>query len=83
MGRKNFQAFRSIDGADIGMFFYSMIESCKTNGIEPSSYLLEMALRSLKSEELETPYQYACRLKKNIGENITENLMKDALNNSS
>jgi transposase len=83
MGRKNYLAFRSINGADIGMFFYSMIESCKTNGLDPSSYLLEMALRSLKSEELETPYRYACRLKKDIGDNITENLMKSFSQDSS
>jgi transposase len=75
MGRKNYQAFRSIDGADIGMFFYSMIESCKTNGINPPAYLLEMALRRLKGEELETPYQYACRLKKQISKDITRQLM--------
>ena len=83
MGRKNYQAFRSINGADVGMFFYSMIESCKTNGLDPSAYLLNMALRQLKAEELETPYQYACKLKQQIAEKLTTQLMENASNNSS
>ena len=74
MGRKNYQAFRSIDGADVGMFFYSMIESCKTNGLDSGPYLLEMALRKLKKEELETPYQYACRLKEEISKKLQQEL---------
>lgn len=74
MGRKNFLCFRSIDGADIGMFFYSIIESCKTNGIHPGNYLLEMALRALESKELETPYGYALRLKAKIQEKLMSEL---------
>jgi len=74
MGRKNYLAFRSINGADVGMFFYSMIEGCKTNGLDPSAYLLEMALRKLKDEELETPYQYACKLKEKIGKQLIKEL---------
>ncbi|MBI2519584.1 MAG: IS66 family transposase [Bdellovibrio sp.] len=74
MGKRNYLAFRSIDGADIGMFFYSIIESCKTNGLEPSAYLQEMALRSIRKEELETPYRYASRLKEEIGRKLIEQL---------
>ncbi len=77
MGRKNYLAFRSIDGADVGMFFYSMIESCKTNGLDSGPYLLEMALRKLKGEKLETPYQYACRLKREISEQLKQDILKD------
>lgn len=82
MGRKNYLAFRSINGADVGMFFYSIIESCKTNGLEPSAYLLEMAIRSLKAEKLETPYQYACRFKKQISEDLIAKLMEKVPRNS-
>ena len=66
MGKKNYVAFRSINGADVGMFFYSMIETCKTNGLIPSAYLLEMAHRKLRNENLETPYQYAKKLREKI-----------------
>ncbi len=78
MGRKNYLAFRSINGADVGMFFYSMIESCKTNGLDPSSYLLEMSLRKLNSKELETPYQYACKLKEKIAKQLTKEISRDS-----
>lgn len=74
MGKKNYLAFRSINGADVGMLFYSLIESCKTNGLDPSSYLQTMALRSIRKEELESPYRYATRLKKEIAQNLKEQL---------
>jgi transposase len=83
MGRKNYQAFRSINGADVGMFFYSMIETCKTNGLHPASYLLEMAIRRLKGEELESPYQYACRLKKEVEQKLILELLDQSHSNSS
>ncbi len=83
MGRKNYLAFRSINGADVGIFFYSMIESCKTNGLDPAAYLLVMALRQLKSEKLETPYQYACKLKQQIAEKLTKQLIEEASSDSS
>ncbi len=82
MGRKNYLAFRSINGADVGMFFYSIIESCKTNGLDPSAYLLKMALLKLKSEELETPYQHACRLKQEISKKLTKQLEQASSNSS-
>lgn len=83
MGRKNYLAFRSINGADVGMFFYSIIESCKTNGIDPAAYLLDMALRKLKLKELETPYQYACKLKQQVSKQLTKQLMEEISRNSS
>jgi transposase len=66
MGRKNFLHFKSINGADVGMLFYSIIESCKLNGLEPRLYIEEMALKSAKGEGLETPFGYASRKIKNI-----------------
>lgn len=83
MGRKNYLAFRSINGADVGMFFYGVIESCKTNGLDPAAYLLDMALRKLSSKELETPYQYACKLKQQISKQLTKQLMEDIPRDSS
>jgi transposase len=76
MGRKNYQSFRSINGADVGMFFYSMIESCKTNGLNPSAFLQEMALRKIRGQELETPYQYAKKLKAKIAKELANQLKK-------
>lgn len=76
MGRKNYLAFRSINGADIGMFFYSIIESCKTNGLQPSGYIQDMALRAARGEELESPYKYASRLKQEIVKNLSNSIKK-------
>lgn len=74
LGGKNYLAFRSINGADVAMFFYSIIESCKTNGLNPNAYLLEMTLRAIKKENLETPYRYACRVKNEIQKSVTASL---------
>ena len=66
MGRKNFLHFKSINGADVGTFFYSVIESCKSNGLDARSYINEMAHRSANGEELESPFTYAKKLKDQI-----------------
>jgi transposase len=74
MGRKNFLHFKSINGADVGSFFYSVIESCKSNGLNARSYINEMAHRSANEEKLESPYQYAKRLNEEITLQISEQL---------
>ena len=66
MGRNNFQGFRSIDGADVAMMFYSIIASCKAVRVEPRTYMLQVAIRSAHAEELMTPYQYAVDLRNQV-----------------
>jgi len=74
MGRKNFLHFKSINGADVGTFFYSVIESCKSNHLNARAYLNEMAHRSANNEKLESPYQYASRLTEEISIQISKEL---------
>ncbi len=74
MGRKNFLHFKSINGADVGVFFYSLIESCKTNGLNAKAYINEMAHLSARGEALESPYQYASRLNEQIMKNLSNEL---------
>lgn len=74
MGRKNFLHFKSINGADVGAFFYSVIESCKSNGLNARAYINEMAHRSAKGEELESPFNYASRLNSEISSRLSEEL---------
>jgi transposase len=81
MGRKNFNSFKSINGADVGTFFYSVIESCKSNGLNPQSYINEMAHRSAKNIELESPFSYAKRLNEKLMIEISKSL--SALSNPS
>lgn len=66
MGRKIFLHFKSINGADIGAFFYSVIESCKSNGLDARAYMNEMAHRSACGEQLESPLNYAKRINEQI-----------------
>ncbi|MGB0454670.1 MAG: IS66 family transposase [Bacteriovoracaceae bacterium] len=74
MGRKNYLHFKSINGADIGAFFYSVIESCKSNGLNARAYINEMAHRSANNEELESPYQYSKRLTEEINARLSKEL---------
>jgi len=74
MGRKNFNCFKSINGADVGTFFYSVIESCKSNGLNPRSYINEMAHRSANREELESPYHYANKINETLKIQISKDL---------
>ena len=74
MGRKNFLHFKSINGADVGAFFYCVIESCKTNGLPSRAYINEMAHRVVRSEELESPYEYSLRLNIEIGNKLKSEL---------
>ena len=74
MGRKNFLHFKSINGADVGSFFYSVIESCKSNGLNGRAYINEMAHRSANNEELESPYQYASRLNNEISDQLAKEI---------
>lgn len=74
MGRKNFLHFKSINGADVGTFFYSVIESCKSNGLDPRSYINMMAHRSAKGEKLESPYRYAEKLNNEISSRLSKEL---------
>ncbi len=74
MGRKNFSCFKSINGADVGTFFYSVIESCKSNGINPRSYINDMAHKSAKGEDLKSPYQYASGINEMLKIQISKEL---------
>jgi transposase len=74
MGRKNFVHFKSINGADVGAFFYSVIESCKSNGLNARTFINEMARRSARGEDLESPFNYAKRLNSEISSRLSQEL---------
>lgn len=62
MGRKNFLGFRTINGADIGMTFYTIVRTCKLLGLSPKVYMLVMAIRAARGEPVETPYKWGLDL---------------------
>jgi len=64
MGRKNFQGFRTINGADTGMTLYTIIRSCKQLALPAKEYMVVMATRAAKGEPVVTPYQWGLELRK-------------------
>jgi transposase len=59
LGRKNFLGNHSRRGAETTAVFYSIVESCKLNGVDPFKYLADMANRKHQGQELITPQSYA------------------------
>jgi transposase len=70
MGRNNFQGFRTINGADTAMFFYTIIASCKLIGVTPKSYMTMMAMRAMKGEKLISPYMFGREIEASIKERM-------------
>ncbi|MDQ3235692.1 MAG: transposase [Pseudobdellovibrionaceae bacterium] len=70
MGRNNFQGFRTINGADTAMFFYTIIASCKLIGVSPKAYMTMMAMRALKGEKLISPYKFGREIEASIKERM-------------
>ncbi|HYX38294.1 MAG TPA: IS66 family transposase, partial [Oligoflexus sp.] len=70
MGRNNFLGFRTINGADTAMFFYTIIASCKLIGISPKGYMATMAMRALKGEKLISPYKFGLEIEASIKERL-------------
>lgn len=47
LGRRNFQGSRSQRGTEVAAVFYSLLESCRKQGVDPVAYLHETAKRAL------------------------------------
>lgn len=55
LGRKNFQAYENINGADEAAVFYSIIETCKILKINSRDYMKEAVRRSIHQLPAITP----------------------------
>jgi transposase len=66
LGRKNFAGSKSIDGADIAAVLYTVIESAKRVGLNPSAYLKYLITERWYGGRPLSPYRYALA---NLGEN--------------
>ena len=58
-GRDNYNGYRTINGADVAMFYYTIIETCKLLGINPRAYLKEQCHRHWDGVELQSPLEWA------------------------
>ncbi len=74
LGRKNFLGFRTINGADVGMTFYTIINTCKLLNLNPKDFLLDSALRSCRGQKLLTPFEYGKELESRYEEGQRGNL---------
>lgn len=81
MGRNNFLGFRTINGADTAMFFYTIIASCKLIGISPKGYMATMALRALKGEKLISPYGFGLEIETSIKASLALEMPQMPLSN--
>lgn len=59
VGRKNFYGNHSIRGAQTMQILYSIIETCKLNGVEPFKYLKDTVKSIHEGLDPLTPVQYA------------------------
>ena len=58
-GRDNYLGFRTINGADVAMFFYTVIETCKILKLNPRRFLKDQSIRHYEGKELQTPLIWA------------------------
>ncbi len=49
LGRKNFYGSKSKLGTQVNAFFYSVVDTCFKNGIDPTAYLIEALMTVVKS----------------------------------
>ena len=59
VGRKNFYGNHSLRAAETMQILYSIIETCKLNGVEPFKYVKEAVASMHQGLERLTPFQYA------------------------
>ncbi len=65
MGRKNYYGSGSFTGADTAATLFTVIESCKKNGLDPRTFLTMSLHKAANGEDLETPLAYARRIRSN------------------
>lgn len=58
IGRKTWYGTHSVEGAKTAAVHFTIVESCKVNGVNPRHYYMEMVERIHTGETLLTPSQY-------------------------
>jgi transposase len=57
VGRKNHYGSKSERGTQVAAIFYSLIESCKLNGVHPERYLHDATIAAIRGELAPLPHQ--------------------------
>jgi transposase len=61
LGRNNHFGSKSLGGTQVAALFYSLIESAKVNALNPTVYLREAALASIRGQTIPLPHELAGR----------------------
>lgn len=68
-GRKVYAGSRSEHGCQVAALFYSIVQSCRLEGVDPHAYLLEATRRALRNrDDVLLPEDYAARLAEHPGQ---------------
>jgi len=59
MGRKNFNGSKTINGADTAASIYTVIETCKRVGLQPSIYLKYLIEARWYGDKVKSPFEYS------------------------
>lgn len=62
VGRKNHYGSKSDRGTEVAALFYSLIESCKLNGIDARKYLAAAVRAAIRGEIAPLPHTPSCQL---------------------
>ena len=58
VGRKTWYGTHSRKGAEVAAVHFSVVETCKMNGVNPHNYYMDVVQRIHSNAELLTPRQY-------------------------
>lgn len=60
VGRKTWYGNHSKKGAEASADMFTIVESCKLNGVNPREYVAELVRAIHEGKPVFTPYEYAC-----------------------
>ena len=58
LGRNNHHGSHSLKTAEVAAIWYSVIETCKMNGVDPRAYLIDTLTRILTKQPISMPWQW-------------------------
>lgn len=56
LGRKNHYGSRSRRGTEVAALFYSLLDTCRLNGIDPTEYLVRAVSAAVEDDEVVLPF---------------------------
>ena len=57
LGRKNHHGSRSERGTEVAALLYTLVESCKLAGVNPTTYLRDATYAAIDGDEIPLPHE--------------------------